>query len=278
MAPRRSSCTRTLNAQPTSAGSSSTPCDPTTSRKRKRGQSVAADETDAKTDNMTRSTSRTKPPSSSSRTRAKPSATGSTPKGRGIVGPERTRGSKALTKAGGAGKLKEVPEVEEESDVGGGDEERERDATPPARKKPCESVEGGDEREEEEAAVRKPSRKGRSRQVVDDEEEETESPPAPAPKTRRSSAKPPPLKSAKATRSSRKLRRLESDIKEGEKGEQEDRAKEEAAIPISDHEDALPVQKGRGRKAPVSKQSQPPPISFQAFHEHQNIRSRGRIQ
>ncbi|KAF8129892.1 RecF/RecN/SMC [Boletus edulis] len=43
--PRRSSRTRTLDAQPTSAGSSSVPSD-TSTGKRKRGQSVAADETD----------------------------------------------------------------------------------------------------------------------------------------------------------------------------------------------------------------------------------------
>ncbi|KAI9566365.1 RecF/RecN/SMC [Boletus coccyginus] len=67
MPPRRSSRTRTLDAQPTSAGSSSTPSDATTG-KRKRGQSVAADETDVESENVIRSTSRFKPPSSSSRT------------------------------------------------------------------------------------------------------------------------------------------------------------------------------------------------------------------
>lgn len=242
MPPRRSSRVRTLDAQSTSAGSSSTPSDNATG-KRKRGQSVAVDDTDIETENVTRSTSRTKPPSS--RTRTKPASTASTSKGRGGAGPERTRGSKASTKARGAGRLKEVPE-ESDEDAEGEDEEGEGggDETPPARKKARKSVD--DDQEEEEVVVRKPSRRGKSRQVAE-EEDETDA--LPAPKTRRSSAKPPSSKTTKATRSSRKPLRLESDVEEEE---QEEHAKDEdeAAIPISDDDDPPPVQKGRGRKPP----------------------------
>ena len=267
MPPRRSSRTRALDAQPTSAGSSSTPSD-ATSGKRKRGQSVAADETDVETENAIRSTSRAKP-ASSSRTRAKPSSTASTSKGGASVGPERTRGSRASTKTKSAAKLEEVPETEEVGDVDaeGEDEEQERDEdanerraeAPPARKKSRRSVEDDEGHREEAAAVRKPSRRVRSRQVVEEEEEETE--PPPAPRTRRSPAKPPSSKTTKTARSSRRPLRVESDVEE--EGEQEEKTKEEdkeeEAIPISDDEDTLPIQTGRkavsGKPAP--KRSQP---------------------
>ena len=267
MPPRRSSRTRTSDAQPTSTGSNSALSDATTG-KRKRAQSVAADETDVETEHATRETSRSKP-ASSSRTRAKPTSTTSTSKARASVGPEQTRGSRASTKTRGAGKLKEVPEVEEDSDVDAagesedqernGDVEERRDEAPPARKKSRTSVDDDDdEHEEEEQPVRKPLRRGRSRQVVEDEEDKTE----PAPKTRRSSAKPPSSKSTKIARASRRPVKLDSDVEE--EGEQEEQAKEEdkeAVIPISDDDEALPVQKSGVREAaysePASKQSLP---------------------
>lgn len=253
MPPRRSSRTRTFDAQPTSAGSSSTPSDAITG-KRKRGQSVAEAETDTETETVIQSTSRSKPASSSSRTRAKPASTASTSRGRASVGPERTRGSRASTKTRATGRLKEVPEVEESSD--GEDEEQDRDddvhrpSAAPPRKKLRKSVEGD---EEEGEPVRQPSRRGRSRQAVKSEGE-TDSPPAS--KARRSSAKPPSSKTTKTTRSSRRPVKVESDVEEEEEQEREDK---EDAIPISDDEDALPVQRGGSRKAvsgkPAPKQS-----------------------
>ncbi|KAN0100061.1 RecF/RecN/SMC [Tylopilus felleus] len=157
MPPRRSSRTRTSDAQPTSTGSNSALSDATTG-KRKRAQSVAADETDVETEHATRET----------------------------------------------------------------------------------------------------SRRSRSRQVVEDEEDKTE----PAPKTRRSSAKPPSSNSTKIARASRRPVKLDSDVEE--EGEQEEQAKEEdkeAVIPISDDDEALPVQKSGVREAayskPASKQSLP---------------------
>ncbi|KAG9313166.1 hypothetical protein JVU11DRAFT_6619 [Chiua virens] len=163
------------------------------------------------------------------------------PKGRASAGFEWTRGAKTSAKIKGAPKLEEVPETEEGPDA------------PPARKKPRKS---DDEEEEEEEQG--PLQRGRSRRVVKEVEEEESTPPAS--KTRRSAAKPPSSKTTKTAGSSRRVPRLESDIEEEPKHEDE-----EAVITIEDDEDTLPVQTGRSRKAaagkPASKQSQSKPSS-----------------
>lgn len=271
MPPRRSSRSRAPDAQPTPAGPSSTPSDITTG-KRKRGQSAAANETDAETENVTQSTSRSKPASSSSRTRSKPSSTASISKGRASVGPERT--SRASAKARSTKRLEEVPEIEEGSDLDEegvhGEHERaddideRRTEAPPARKRSRKSVDDYEEPREEEEEVRKPSRRGRPRQAIKEEEEAD---PPPAPKTRRSSAKPPSSGKTKTTRSSRRPLRVESESEEeSEQGVQEKEEDKEDAILISDDENgALPVLSGGSRKPAsrkaASKQSQSMGIS-----------------
>ncbi|KAH7886361.1 RecF/RecN/SMC N terminal domain-containing protein [Phlebopus sp. FC_14] len=232
MPPRRSSRTRS-SVEPTSA----VPPASNTS-KRKRGQSVTVDDVDnevAEKENVSK-------PKPASRGRKLPSSSS-----RASVGPSVPPKTGRRT---ARRQLQEVMEVDEDVK-----EEEVQIEAPPARKKSRKSLQSDEEEVKEEEEEQRPVRRARKGSVIpkaveiSDEEKEEDGDETQdvkrVPRTRRSSAKPP--SSRKTGRSTRKPKKIESDIDE-EEGE--------ADIALSvDEDDSDDAVRARGGRKPSGKRT-----------------------